>query len=392
MRRWILFFLFLLMILAAPAQAQQGQIGKFVVLSAGSPEDKALSEVTSATDPAKKLELLDKWLADFGKGDMAILAYEIYLSHYTAEKNYAKAYEYGEKLLAVDPDAIDTAGSLFRIAQETSDVPKMFSYGERFAAIIERYKARPAPEGKSAEDWAQTKEQALTDVAGTIGYVQYGMFTTGYQAKEPAQKAVLLERYATAFPKSPYTSNAQLMAADAYQQAREPQKMVAFAQKILASDAENFWMMVTLADYWASQIQKEQFDQAQTYAKKAIELLGKAQKTEGTSDEDWEKQKSLQLGLASSAMGQIDVHMARDAQAEGELKTAGPLLKPYDYYYGRNQFFLGFALARMKKTAEARPILTEAATVESPYKSRAQDTLAKLGSAAPGKAPAKKRP
>jgi tetratricopeptide (TPR) repeat protein len=391
MRRWVLFF-FVLLLVVAPVQAQQSQIGKVVLLSAGTPEDKALSEVTAATDPAKKLELLDKWLAEYGKGDLAILAYEIYLAQYYAEKNYAKAYEVGEKLLAVDPNAFDTAVNLFRLALDSSDVPRVYSYGERIAAILERYKARPPAEGKSAEEWAQSKEQTLAEVAGTVGYVQYNLFNAGNQTKDPAQKAALLERYAAAFPKSPYTTNAQVMVTDAYQQAREPQKMVAFAQKLLQGDPENFWMMIVLADYWASQIQKEQFDLAQKYAKKAIELLEKAQKTEGISDEDWQKQKSLQWGLASSAMGQIDVHMARDAQAVEELKTASPLLKPYDYYFGRNQFFLGFALARMKKVAEARPILIEAAAVESPFKSRAQETLARIGGPA-GKAPAtRKRP
>lgn len=389
MRRRVIFIIALLLLIS-PAQAQLWRIGKTVALAANSPEDKALVEVTSATDPAKKLELLDKWLADYGKGDLAILAYELYLAHYTAEKDYDKAFEYGEKLLAVDPDAFDTAASLFRLAAEKPDVPRMYSCGERVAAIIERYKARPPEEGADAEQWSRAKEQNVADLGSSINYVQYSMFNTGYQEKDPAQRAAMLERAIAAFPKSTYATNAQVMVADAYQQARAPQKMVAFAQKVLAGDADNFWMMVVLADYWASQIQKEQFDQAQAYARKAIDLLGKTQKAEGISDEDWQKQKSLQLGLASSAMGQIDVHMARDAQAVESLKTASPLLKPYDYYYGRNQFFLGFALARMKKVAEARPILTEAATVESPYKSRAQETLAKVGGPA-GKAPAKRK-
>ncbi len=72
MRRSVV-FLFVLLLLIAPALAQ-GQIGKTVMLLAGSPEDKALAELTAATDPAKKLELLDKWLAEDGKGDLAIFA------------------------------------------------------------------------------------------------------------------------------------------------------------------------------------------------------------------------------------------------------------------------------------------------------------------------------
>ncbi len=388
MRRWVV-GLFALLLLTVQTFAQ-GQIGKTVVLSAGSPEDKALSEATAATDPAKKLELLEKWLAEYGKGDLAILAYELYLAHYTAERSYDKAFEYGEKLLVVDPDSLTTAVNLFRLAGEKADVPRMFSYGERVSGILERFKASPPKEGVTAADWEQVKKDLLEDQASTIGYVQYTMYTTGAQTQDMAQRAALLERYVAAFPKSPYTTTSQVMVAEAYQQARMPQKMVAFAQKVLVGEPDNFWMMVVLAEYWASQ--KEQLDAAEEHAKKAVGLLGKAAKSEGMTDEDWAKQKSLELGLAWSAWGQIHAHKNRDAQAVDALKTAGPMLKPYDYYYGRNQYFLGFVLARMKRVAEARPILTEATTVNSPYKALAQDTLGKIGGAAAGKAPAKKRP
>ena len=390
MRRYLI-ILIALFLLIAPAQAQRGQIGKNIMLSAGSPEDKALTEVTEATDPAKKLELLDKWLAEHGKGDLAILAYEMYVVHYTGEKNYDKAFEYGDKLLALDPDAINMTVSLIRLASEKPDVQRLYSYGERVAAILARYKSSPPPEGTNADDWDKIKTDTIAEQSSTISYVEYALFTAGYQLQDAAQRAQLLERFATAFPKSFYASQAQVMAADAYQQARAPQKMVAFAQKMLASDPDDFWMMVTLADYWATN--QEQLDAAEAHARKAIPLIEKAPKMEGITEEDWQKQKSLQLGLAWSALGLIHVHKNRDAQAVEALQTASPLLKPYDYYYGRNLYFLGFALARAKRVSEARPILTEATTVNSPYKSRALETLGKIGGPAPAKkAPAKKRP
>jgi tetratricopeptide (TPR) repeat protein len=387
MRRLLVLSVFLFLIVA-PAQAQ---FGKTILLAAGSPEDKALQEITNTTDAAKKLELLDKWLADFGKGDMAILAYEIYLSHYAAAKDYDKAFEYGERILQLDPDSFSTSVNLVQLAQQKGDAAKLVEYGERIGAILQRYKAKPAPEGTDAELWRRQKEDAFASVAGTVQSVEYAMYTASYQAPEPAARAALLERFVSAFPSSAYAPNARVMVADAYQQARQPQKMVAFAQKVLKDEPDNFSMMNVLADYWATQ--KEQLEQAEEYAKKAAELAEKAEKPEGIAAEEWEKQKSLQTGLAWSALGQIHVHKNRDAQAVEALKTASPLLKPYDYYYGRNLYFLGFVLARMKRTAEARPVLSEAASVNSPYKTLAEETLAKIGGAAPAKkAAGKKRP
>ena len=51
MPRWVT-CLIVLLLLAAPSLAQS-QPGKSIVLAAGSPEDKALAEVTAETDPGK---------------------------------------------------------------------------------------------------------------------------------------------------------------------------------------------------------------------------------------------------------------------------------------------------------------------------------------------------
>jgi hypothetical protein len=57
------------------------------------------------------------------------------------------------------------------------------------------------------------------------------------------------------------------------------------------------------------------------------------------------------------------------------LKTAAPLLKPDANSYARNQYRLGFALLNLKKVPEAKAALTDAASVESPYKALAQAKL-----------------
>src|SRR5689334_24588946 len=82
-----------------PAQ----QIGKYVPIAANSDADHALTEINAATDPAQKLALIDKFAAS-AQGDMAIIADDQYVNYYIAAKNYDKAFEYGEKLFALDPD------------------------------------------------------------------------------------------------------------------------------------------------------------------------------------------------------------------------------------------------------------------------------------------------
>src|SRR5579863_9241195 len=96
------------LVLAATSGAT-AQIGKSVSVAAGTPEDKALTDIYAAADGPDKIALLDKFMADFGKGDMELLGDQLYVQSYLAQKNYANVYEYGDKVLALDPDNFSTA-------------------------------------------------------------------------------------------------------------------------------------------------------------------------------------------------------------------------------------------------------------------------------------------
>ncbi len=379
-RSWILS----LAVFAALALPTQAQIGKRVTVRAGSPEDKALAEINAAAAPAQKLALIDKFLAEYGKSDMAIVAYELYISHYQAEKNPDKVIEYAEKLLSADPENFAAGVNLVRAEQEKGDPQKLFAAGERVGGILARYKAEPPPEGTSASEWEQQKARALAEAQENINYVQYALFSAGYQARDPAARAALFERFAAAFPDSPYTANAQALVAAAYQQAQNYPKMLDYGQKILARDAGNLGTLLLLADYYSER--GEQLDKAEQYAKKALDLLGAAQKPKGLTDEQWQKELALQKGLAWTALGQVYINRRRDAQALEAFRNATPLLKPDPVTYARNQYRMGFALLNLKRIAEARAALTEAASIESPYRPLAQEKLKTLPAA-----PAKKR-
>ncbi|MGB8524419.1 MAG: hypothetical protein WCD43_15755, partial [Candidatus Acidiferrales bacterium] len=62
-----------------------------------------------------------------------------------------------------------------------------------------------------------------------------------------------------------------------------------------------------------------------------------------------------------------------------------PLLKSNTVLYARNLYRLGFTLAKMQRIPEARTVLTEAVSINSPYKAKAQETLNKIGGPVSGK-------
>jgi len=377
MRRMCLSTLFLCVFLAHPAQAQ---IGKNVPIKAGTPEDKALAEINATSDAAQKVALMEQFVADFGNTDMVIVGYDLLVNYYLNAKNYDKAFEYGDKLFAADPDNSANGVNMVRAAQEKGDLGKLFDYGEKTGNIVARYRAQGPPEGTSAEDWAQQKARTLSDIKDNLAYVEQSLFSAAYKTADRQARLVLLTRFATAFPESNYALPAMQVAATSYQQAQNYPKMLEVANKILARDANNLAMLILLSDYFSEK--GEQLDKAEGYAKKAVELVGSAKKPEGVTDEQFQQQLALQKGLALSSLGEIYINRKRDALALENFKAATPLLKPDAFTYARNQYRMGFALLNLKRTAEARAALTEAASINSPYKALAQEKLKELPAAA----------
>jgi len=363
-------------LLAVSTPAAFGQMGKTVIVQAGTPEGSALAKINDTGDTAEKLSLIEKFAEEFGKGDLEFLADDLFVNYYLSVKNYDKAMEYGEKLWALDPGNFQNGMNLVRAAQEKGDAARLITYGEKTGAIVARYKGQPAPAGEEAGSWEETKKRTLEDAKDSIAYIEQVVFAAAYQSKDPSTRAASLIRFANAFPDSARASQAMAIAAASYQQAQQYPKMLEVANGILTKDPNDVSMMILLADYYSEK--GEQLDKAESYAKKAVDLLGAAKKPESVSDEDWQKQISLQKGLALSALGQANISRKRDVQALENFRAAAPLLKPDAVTYGRNQYRLGFALLNLKRIPEARAALTEAASVDSPYRGLAQQKLSTL--------------
>lgn len=352
------------------------QIGKYVPVSAGSDADRAMAEINAAGDPAQKLALIDKFAAGPGQGDMAMVADELYVNYYMAQKQYDKAFEYGDKLFAIDPGNFQNAMNMIRAASEKGDAEKLLAYGEKTQSILAAYKASPAPSGVAADIWEQQKTHTLESNRDNIRYVQQAVYNGAYQTQEPAKRADELLRFAKIFPDSDYTLTALGVAASSYQQAQNAPKMLEVANALLAKDPKNLGMLLLVSDYYGEK--GEQLDKAEAYAQRAATLADSAPRPENVAEDQWTQQTALQKGLALSTLGQVNLQKRNNAQAIQNFQAAAPLLKSNEIGYARNAYRMGFAFINLRKIPEAKAAFTQAASVNSPYKQPALDKIKTL--------------
>jgi tetratricopeptide (TPR) repeat protein len=371
----------LLLLLAIFAPASVAQLGKSVPIPLGSDEAHQLTAISAATDPVEKLKLIDEFSQAHPDDDFQILADEQYVNYYINAKQYDKAFEYGDKLWARDPENLANGVNMVRAANEQGDTDRLFAYGEKTGGILQRYKAAPAPPGMSADSWDQQKAQRLGQEKENLDYVEQSLLSAAYQTKEPAKKADLLVRFAKIFPDSPNAQRALIGAAYSYQQAQEPQKLQELVNGVLAKDPNNVGMVLALADIYSEA--GTQLDKAEEYAKKVGALCDAAKKPENVSEEEWKKQNDLQKGLALSALGQVSLQKKDSAAAVKNLLSAAPLLKADATSYARNQYRLGYAYVNLKKKPEAIQAFTDAASVDSPYKETAAEKARELSALKP---------
>jgi tetratricopeptide (TPR) repeat protein len=370
----------LLSILAILVPVCHAQLGKNILIPAGSEVDRQINAINAA-EPAQKLQLIDEFSKTHPDPDYQIVSDEQYVNYYINSKQYDKAFEYGDKLFALDPDNFQNALNMVRAANEKGDMDKLFSYGEKATSIVQRFQASTAPAGTAADVWERNKADKLASEKENLDYLEQSLVSAAYNTKDPAKRASEFERIAKMYAGTPKETRSLAMAAFAHQQAQERGKMQTAANAVLAKDPDNVGILLLLADDYSEK--GEQLDKAEAYAKKASTLADSAKKPDNVTDERWKQETSVQKGLALSALGQIDLQKKLNPQAVDYLTKAAPLLKSNAVSYARNQYRLGFAYLNLKKNPEAKQAFTDAASVDSPYKGPAQQKVAEISNAKP---------
>ena len=190
------------------------------------------------------------------------------------------------------------------------------------------------------------------------------------------KKAQLGEDFLQKYPQSRYRAIVLSTLTAAYFRLGQIDKMTATGEKALAGTPNDVQVLAILAQTLPRSLSKDpavagkQLEQAEVYARRALDIIPTMSKPEGAADEAWAAAKNSVLAMAHSGLGLVFIYRQRFNEAVAELEQsvkAEP--DPVNY------FLLGMANKNGLHYDDAAAAFEKCAAILSPMQPRCQTAL-----------------
>ena len=365
----ILYMIFAIGMLAGNGLAQRH---KLAVVVAESPDGKLIQQSLQENDPAKKLAILEQFIAQFAdKQEATEWALSQLQPLYLKAGNYDKAIETGDKLLALDADDIDSSYNNLKAAEGKKDAAAIIKWSAQTSGIAKKVVASPKREGEDAEEWKQAVDYAKQ----VDTYTEYALYLAALQSPDPQKAMLLADTLEKRNPDSQYIAQVMEKYAVSARQGNALPKAIQFGERAYARKQFNADMLLAMGDY---SMQKQQLDKALTYSTKAVEVMSSQPKPEGVADADWEKKKASIIGLGNWMSGVTLSTQNKYAPADKALRAALPSIKDNQQLMAGALFHLGLVNYKMGQISKNKTQIADAikfsqqcSAINSPFQGQA---------------------
>jgi len=346
------------------------------------PEGIKLKALTDEEDAAKKLALMEQFVAEHPKNDSTTWVLGEMQTMYLAKNEFDKAIAAGEKVLAEDPEDIAIAHSGLKAAEGKKDAALIKKWAMATSATAKRAAAAPKPaDAEEAEAWTAAVAYAKQNDA----YSEYALYVAALQSTSPATRIDLGETLEKQNPASQYVGMLRPYLANSYQQAGNAAKALETAELALQTDPENDDMLL----YAASKYYEAKNPAKWTpYAKKLAETLPAKPAPQGVAEAAWNQNKSLKIGVANWMLGVAASNEQRWADADTYLRVALPNVQADKGLTAETLFHLALANYRIgdpkkdrKRIDEALKFNNQCAAIASPFQAQARKNIAVIKTA-----------
>jgi tetratricopeptide (TPR) repeat protein len=346
-----------------------------IVIPAGTPEDKDLSAIAAESDAQKRIAAYQEFLKKYADNKPAIAYAEWQLSQqYLAAGDTAQALEYGDKAVEAYPNNLDIILSQVGVAQAMKDNSKVVDYAIQGAGVFHSIAKQPKPADVPDSEWATRISNEESSAQNAYDVLETSAYNAMTSEQDPNKRMSEIEKFTPAFPKSKFDDQITQLALYSLRQLNQPQRVIAYGEKTLATNPDSIPTLLMMADAYAGD--PKEATKAATYANKVITLVG----PNPPSDD---KTKRSYAGLAHTSLGRAELNQEKLVPAIADFKTAVVLLQDDPQDQQPALFYLGYAYAKQNHKADAVASLQKAAAISGPYQGPAKDMLAKVSAAGP---------
>jgi hypothetical protein len=303
-------------------------------------------------DPEVKLQLLDRFWANYQQAGKIHWAYDEVCRAFEAGGQPARALAGGEKLLARDPRDVEIAQKSLKIAQDQKD-----------AALIEKWSAiaaRAAGNGESASAGALQDQLEYLAYAGVA------------RIPDAGRKREAIEEFLKSHKGSRYKTAIEDLYLQSWRESGNAQSTLAAAKRILEQDDSNLTALAIVAD---SYLQSNEPKMVMVYARKIRAVLEKQPKEEGLTEAEWSRKRAPLLGQAYLMIGNASMQLDRYSDADRSFRAALPYVQDDSRLLSTALFYLSWANHQLGKLSEALRFSRQCALIKGPYQAQAAKSV-----------------
>ncbi len=354
-----------LALLAPPAGAQR----QSVIIKPATPEGQLLQQMGDEPDEAKKVALMEQFLAQYPQHEGVPWVYSQMLASCAKIGQFDKAMAAAEKLLAQDPADLGTALAAVKAAEAKKDPDAVRKWAVQSSDL-----ARKRAQAPKAQDEDDAAFKQRVEFANQVdAYTEYALFATALQTPEAKNKVELLKTLEERAPESKYMAQGYGPYFLALGQSGDTPGAVAVAEKAIAKGQGNEEMLAIAGDYYLRQNKEPQ--KVLDYSSKLLEMVNARPKPEGASEADWQKWKNNFLGWGQWMTGAVYGSQGKFGEADKMLRAALPLLQGNDEIRAGALYNLGVANQKLGNLADAAKFYQQCIALKSPYQPMATNNL-----------------
>ena len=347
-------------------------------VDAEKPDGKLMQQIMQESDPAKKNALMEQFANEYPKLAHTPWVLESIQGYYVKANQPDQIIAVGEKLLALDPDDVESAHQALKAAEAKKDTALIKKYSDLTSKNARKMAASPQP--KEADEVAAWKNEV--EYAKQVAqYADYALFRAALESRDPKVTIEMAEALQQRSPDSDYAAKSRDALFLAYRQSGATDKAIAVAEKVLATQQTNEDMLLVVADYYLQQ--KKEPAKVQEYSAKIVEIMSSKPKPEAVTDADWTNRKNTILGLAHFMSGKQYAAENKHAQTDQQLRKALPLIEANPALKPETLFLLGLANYRMasgspERAQDSANFFRQCAAIKSPFQGTAATNLKRI--------------